>query len=347
MKKFALAACLASLLSIAPTAARAEQAVQKMTPAEAEKFRAEKAAAHAAQRAADKDPREWRTIKLQYGRPSWVAWWIDPANQAEPTEFADSRKLLASVNYKPLPEEPAPRDPAKPTDARDLPVGVDEVKADDGQHTLSALASGKGLENLQKLVKVFDQPARMVGISAEMLEIEEGSELALGAGFASFTRPAEAERNNLAFLNNNFRTELDKIIAAGSARVVASYQLTAKNNMAAGDTAILEGVGAGGKKSALLTLVVTPSINNDSTVTVTVNLRGFENPFTAPAAPTQIFTLQTIANIRDKDSIVLSDLGSGQWNIPAVTSPANLAVVRAKRLYLVLRPQILEGKRFQ
>lgn len=330
MSKLVLTACLGCLLTALPPAAIADSVVP--TPAET--------------KATADGPREWRTLQLQYAKPSIVAWWLDPAHQAEPIEFVEGRKLLESAGIQasgmPVPD----KEPAKRKGVFELPAGVTEIKINDAQRSVSALATEKGFEELKQIIGFLDKPMRTVGISAEVIESDDITIRQLGGNFAAALNPDEAPRAQMTYVKKEAPAELQTLIATGAVRVLASYQLTAKNNLPIGDTAMLEGFGQNEKQPALLRLIATPSINSDNTITVFLNLSGQESSSPSSHASSHTFRTTTILNVKNRDSLLIDGLNLAFWKAPQAASPAN-PVIQQKKLYVLLRAQILEGKRLQ
>jgi type II secretory pathway component GspD/PulD (secretin) len=217
--------------------------------------------------------------------------------------------------------------------------GVESIIAVDPQNTLLVYATEEGYNRLNNIVQLLDRPLRQVEIEAQFVQVSATSARAFGIDFSSsngpFTvnggaaGPAESGGLSIGFVRNNFRATLNALVNQNRAKIVTAPRVTAINNL----TATLQssfnqpilltntttGIGGQVGQNTNITyittttgLTVTPTINNDDTITVVmqpqvstpqlITLGGQQ----VPQITQQV--VQTVANVKDGDTIVLGGL---------------------------------------
>jgi type II secretory pathway component GspD/PulD (secretin) len=134
---------------------------------------------------------------------------------------------------------------------------------------------------------------------------------------------------SVGFISNNFQATLSALVSQNRAKIVTSPRVTAINNLTAElsseeETPVLltnTTTGLGGQVAedqelnyirSGISLTVTPTINNDDTVTVVMEPEvSSQRPITIGGQSIPAITserVRTVANVRDGDTIVLGGL---------------------------------------
>ena len=223
-----------------------------------------------------------------------------------------------------------------------LPEGIDQVVAIDPQNALLVRGTEEGLAELEELIAFLDQPLRQVEIEAQFIDVStdalkdfgidfssfNGPFTASGSGLAPAPSPATAGSFTLGYVRNNFQATLTALVRNNRAKVVNAPRVTAINNLTAEltvDTStpvvLTDSIGGIGGQvgqsqqlfyiTTSIGLTVTPTINNDDTITVLmqpqVELQSPPPPgVSAPSTSSQ--SVRTVANVRDGDTIALGGL---------------------------------------
>jgi hypothetical protein len=212
--------------------------------------------------------------------PHIVAWWLDSAHQARPVEIG--------------PPEPNEEKPGKPV--FELPSGVDKIVPIDSKMTLLVVGTEKGARELRETVAFLDRPLRFVEIEARIVQMrpQDIKDLDLDFGDAFKTRP-QGQIGVVPAVANVHRDVSALLAKRGMAGQLADIDLTpvkVTNNTSASlentrsypAPAALQNQLATvapqtGEESALevqasLKISLVPTINNDDTVTMLLNLDG-------------------------------------------------------------------------
>jgi len=222
----------------------------------------------------------------------------------------------------------------------ELPEGVDSITAVDPQNALLVFSTAEGFQRLQDIVNFLDLPLRQVEIEAQFVSVNTSDINALGIDYQTsngpFTvnatgfqpgAPSTGGSFQLGFVRGNFQASLRALLQQNRAKVVTAPRVTAINNLTATLTSQTStpvvtvstqaGIGgniAQGQNVNFITtgigLTVTPTINNDDTITVVMQPQVQQQSLSAgglaPSVTSQ--SVQTVANVRDGDTIVLGGL---------------------------------------
>lgn len=219
----------------------------------------------------------------------------------------------------------------------DLPEGVDRIIAVEPQNALLVFGTTEGVNRLQEIVSILDQPLRQVEIEAQFVTISSAEARNLGVSFSgsngtfSLTRPNTGGGSTvLGFVRGNFQATLSALISKNRLKVVQSPRVTAINNLTASllsttrtpiilqtiNTNVNNGINQQTAQRLIyintsIGLTVRPTINNDDTITVVMQPEvstqtDVGNAVGAPQVNTQ--KVQTVANVRDGDTIALGGL---------------------------------------
>ena len=222
-----------------------------------------------------------------------------------------------------------------------LPEGVERVIAIDPQNVLLVSGTPAGVAQLSQTIAFLDRPLRQVEIEAQFLSIATSAAREFGLDFstargnfnASSTGSATAVGTGgiqLGFVRGNFQAAIIAAERSGKAKTLTAPRVLAINNLPAtltqslstpiiltqSNTAVGNAVATQTNQfnvfiTTSTTLNVTPTINNDDTITVLMQPNisapiGTPNALGASAIQTQF--LQTIANVRDGETIALGGL---------------------------------------
>jgi len=223
-----------------------------------------------------------------------------------------------------------------------LPTGVDQIVAVDAQNVLLVRGTQAGIAELRDTIAFLDRPLRQVEIEAQFLSVATADVAQFGIDFTTARGNFNASATGLqpqggngalqiGFVRGNFQAALTALQNSNRAKTLSAPRVTAINNYQAslsqdvytpirlnttqsvvgGNTAATNTNTSVTYVTTTISLDVTPTINNDGTVTVLLNPQ-FESTGT-PDAATGASTitnqsLQTIANVRDGETIALGGL---------------------------------------
>lgn len=253
-----------------------------------------------------------------------------------------------------------------PQDAEGNPL-VDQLVAIDSQNVLLVYGTSEGISKLQNIIDYLDRPIRQVEIEAQFIDVSVNDARGFGIQFSNGpldltdtngdgeidendtpnngVGAGVPDSNQLTISYGQYQARLNFLSRTGNSRIINSPRVTTMNNLSASlqsqqITPILltsSTAGIGGQvgeeqQAFFLTtsvgLQVTPTINNDDTITV------FMTPFVQSQVPTPGLTtggtstgddddnnsgggsiptvlaqsLTTVANVKDNDVIVLGGL---------------------------------------
>lgn len=267
------------------------------------------------------DEANWRAIRVQYSRPSLLAYWLDPTNNELPAfvnmpGFLQTKRAVSAPRR--APEEKRVRGPF------DLPDGVHLAPADEQKLLFVAAKDDVNFAQIRELVDILDQPMRSVEIEAQIVELPATELKQFGIDFSTARGNFDAATAKIAteavpgafqigFVRNDFQERLDKLIEAGTAKALSTQPLILINNMSQSvslRSGPIDNTGANQYKlpttpkegnDTILTL--TPTINGDDTITVLMNIERLPKEAMRRG-------LETVVNVRDGDTIALGGLSS-------------------------------------
>lgn len=262
----------------------------------------------------DPDRKQTFKLTLKNVKPSLMAYWLEPNSHQVPPEF---RKTVPVV----------PQEPVEQKGAFRLPQGVDHLVAVDPQNALLVFGTAKGVKELVTLIQLLDKPLRQVEIEAQFIRLDSKD---LNAVFGDTPPVAIPEKAQVRFVRSQdgFAKALDTLIKNQNAKVLSAPRVLAINNLTAdiSQTALTPvqlQVGNEGAKGVDLpegttlnletsrSLSVTPTINNDNTITVVAHItEGVQLKSSANAQDVLVLQktgdgLETIANMRDGETIAV------------------------------------------
>jgi len=242
----------------------------------------------------------------------------------------------------------------------EAPKGIGTIISIDAQNALLVYGTADGVAQLRQIIDFLDRPIRQVEIEAQFVDVGTTDARAFGLSISSNnqdstdtnsissnlgTVPATEGGTSLTAKFGSFQATLKALVSNKKARIVNSPRVTTLNNLTATlfsstSTPIVlssttSGIGGqvGSQQNAFflttsIGLVVTPTINNDDTITVFLtpqvqvqtpvqttttggssNNNSSNNSSTASSIPS--FTSQyltTVATVKDGDTIVLGGL---------------------------------------
>ncbi len=252
------------------------------------------------------DAANWRAIRVQNVPPSMIAYQLDTQHNKMPVFF--------NVPWSPPPKYVANFKGTKPAKGPfDLPDGVHLAASDEQNLLFVAGANAEGIAQLQELVSFLDQPMRRVEIEAQIVELSAEDIKQFGIDFPAPKdgTPAIPGAFQVGFVRNNFQERLDKLVEAGVAKTSSTQPLTIINNTSLAvslRSGPIDNTGANQSKPLVAPaegsdtiLNFTPTINGDDTITVLMGIATLPNNINRSG-------LETIANVRDGDTIALGGL---------------------------------------
>lgn len=225
-----------------------------------------------------------------------------------------------------------------------LPQGVDRIVAVDPQNALLVFGTPEGVAQLRDTISFLDRPLRQVEIESQFVTVTTNEAANFGidfttargnfnantAGFQSGSPSANTPGIQVGVVRGNFQASLSALQSASRGKVISAPRVTAINNLTASisqvtttpiaipvTNVVTTGNNAVAQQgvnifllSTSVSLEVTPTINNDDTITVrlfpVVTTQGNPGP---TGIGTFIFSnVDTIANVRDGETIALGGL---------------------------------------
>lgn len=219
----------------------------------------------------------------------------------------------------------------------DLPGDIEQLVSIDPQNVLLvAGGSEEDLRRLQEIIDILDQPLRQVEIEAQFVDLQTNDARAFGIDFSTSRGNFDAATTGLAsapvpgafqigFVRGNFQARLNALIASNRAKLITAPRVTAINNLTARLqsterrplilTSVSQNIGGQQAQQQRLLfvnttvgLVVTPTINNDDTITVFMNPEVSTQGGSTGLGNVTQRTVETVANVKDGDTIVLGGL---------------------------------------
>lgn len=277
-----------------------------------------------------KEDKITREIVIKNVLPSVMAWWLDPKNHPTPVQFQTAEHpKSADINAA-----------LEPVSA--WLQGVDRLIAIDPQNILLVSGTPAGVAEIKKMVAFFDKPLRHVEVQAQFVTVQPQKlgEFGIQFGDSNAVPNGDTSRMQLGFVRSNFQATLSKLVAQNQAKIITAPRVTAINNLTAnldsfsplpGTLGLKDEAGKftslGSSIGTHLHLGVTPTINNDDTVTIlmstaiTLQLSGDtgKNFISAPDPG-----VESIINARDGDTIAL--VGYKPRFLPAPNSEPQTSV---------------------
>lgn len=220
----------------------------------------------------------------------------------------------------------------------DLPGDIQQIVSVDPQNVLLvAGGTDEDIRRLQELIDVLDQPLRQVEIEAQFVELRSQDASSFGIDFSTSRGNFDAATTQFAsapvpgsfqvgFVRNNFTARLNALVADNRAKIINAPRVTAINNLTATLqsterrslilTSVSQNIGgqqAQGQNllfvSTTTGLTVTPTINGDDTITVLMQPQvSTQDPGSGALGTITQRYLETVANVRDGDTIALGGL---------------------------------------
>jgi hypothetical protein len=180
-------------------------------------------------------------------------------------------------------------DESSSTSVLQSPRGVSKIFADDANNVLWVQATQDGFDQLKQIVEFLDHPIRKIDFDIKLIQLNsvDAASLQSDPGMKLPSEP-DAQHGNL-IANQSLNSKLAKLIKTGDAKVIKSSQLVLQNNLTdryttstftpvtvdirQADNGNQIATTQADKDNPLfmerrLALVLTPTINNDDTITI-------------------------------------------------------------------------------
>lgn len=157
-----------------------------------------------------------------------------------------------------------------------LPEGIEKIVPLDTQNAILVVGTPTGVERLRTVVKLLDQPIPQVQIEVRVVEMPKD---------VFITPAADTETSSVMTVRFQKEAELAALVESKRARVVHDSRVSTPNNTAAilnfesSSSALVQTQkdGATTRQPSVLTdslrFVLTPTVNRDGTITVSMNTR--------------------------------------------------------------------------
>lgn len=297
---------------------------------------------------------------------SLMAYWLDPRNHSALTNEQIARTQPPGIDIKRMTPSTA-KAPASGVFV--LPQGIERIDVQ-GPNSLSVVGTDEAVEELKDTIAFLDRRLRQVEIEAQLVEMSPNDAKAFGIDTQGreMKGPNDVAKGRtplLSFPRSNVPETLSALEIQGRAKVLCAQRVTAINNLTAtmsqtvSQPVIIGTQDAQGHFQPLLTSEknaqgdrapfylgtawnweVTPTINNDGTITMLYSFGTalqLQPPKAEPIALQNKPDLQSIINTRDGETIVISGL---DMRLPqdARTSPDKAG---GKQLFLFITARIL------
>lgn len=238
---------------------------------------------------------EWQEIPIKNIRPSMLVYWLDPAHHTKPAEYQQADDYMRqSLSPKQMvtwlaPASKTTSDESSPTSVLQSPSGVSRIFADDAHSALWVRATQDGFDQLKSIVEFLDRPIRKIDFDIELIQLNsvDAAPLQNDPELKRLFEPAASRRN--LFLDQSLKSKFADLIKSGDAKVIKSSQLAISNNLTdrymtstftpvtvdirQADNGNQIATTQADKDNPLfmerrLSLVLTPTINNDDTITI-------------------------------------------------------------------------------
>jgi type II secretory pathway component GspD/PulD (secretin) len=279
-----------------------------------------------------------RFVVLKNVPPDFIAYWLDPIHNPEPTvsklkRIIQPEQSLLGVIGNSLKKTPFT-----------LPSGVQSVSPFIPQNAVLIAGTEEGVAELQKTIEFLDRPLRQVEIEAQFVQIEDEDLKSLNIDFGA----AKKEQGAITFTRGNFQATFNDLLIKNRVKLITAPRVIAINNMetqlSSSRTKFVvlgiqdakgsfQSLGAANPAlAAFLTLdtsyemKVTTTINNDDTLTLLMSggqvlrlNKGSDQSLDLSNSP----MTKTVANIRDGDTLAYridSSYAGADGKTPAPTS---------------------------
>jgi hypothetical protein len=305
---------------------------------------------------ANSSNQQWHSIPIQNIRPDILAYWIDPAHHTKPVEYQQADNYMRqSLSPKQM-VAPAKTtsDESSSTNVLESPRGVSSIFADDANNVLWVRATEDGFDQLKQIVEFLDQPIRKIDFDIKLIQLNSVDAASL-QGDLRLKLPIEpdAQHGNL-IVNQNLKSTLAKLIKTGDAKVIKSSQLVLQNNLTdryttSTFTPVTVDIKQADNGNQIATtqdnplfmerrfsLVLTPTINNDNTITI-FNSASIHAELTYQQSPANDDLLRvqsldnqngmtTVCTLKNGDSMIFTGYNSTMLGIDNENHPIVLWV---------------------
>ena len=177
---------------------------------------------------------EWRSIRVHHVRPSVLAWWIDPVNQAEPDEYRRRRELSFETStqssfvrkHNKIDEKVGGGGFGGGGGVLEIPVGIEAIVAVDARNEILVYSDEAGWAQLKALISYLDKPIRSVEIELNVVYLDAKGLDILGVPQRQVGKPQQS-----LISSEKFKEALAAAKATGHVRFLNSPRVTTQNKM--------------------------------------------------------------------------------------------------------------------
>lgn len=247
----------------------------------------------ASAQSAETNPLEWQQIAIKNIRPSMLAYWLDPVHQVKPVEYQEAQDYLRL--FQPPKQLGTPVETVSSESSSNgvlkMPNGVSTIFADDANNVIWVRSTSDGFDQLKQIVEFLDRPIRKIDFDIKMIEVNsvDASTVQSDPMLKVLFGPADPRGYHYFVNEENAQSLLSDWIKNGKATLIKASQLVIRNNLtdrfttATSSPVIIDIKQANGGDEILdtqsdsdnsllmekrLSLVITPTINNDDTITI-------------------------------------------------------------------------------
>jgi len=275
-------------------------------------------------------------IKLKNLTPTMIALMLAPPRDVEPDPEAGrlytKAEIDALIKNGPQPADPnaKPERKLKPVSVWELPSGVESITPDDTSGVLQVRGTAEGIGRVRQIVEFLDVPLRRVELEVQAVSLNKSDSQGFGVDWTGQGPPM------LGVLRRaDYRQKVQELVEANRASLLLDARVVAVNNLPSG---LSSGTFNGQPQIVpAFEMELVPTINNDNTITVVMQSavtmpRTREVKAAVENAPPASAKLQTVANVRDGDTIVLGGLGNNETGQITLTFLTARIVRRVRRV---------------
>jgi type II secretory pathway component GspD/PulD (secretin) len=252
---------------------------------------------------ADEAPAAPHKVQIKNVPPRLMAWWLDPAHNQGPTQTENLDEFLKRSLTFIVPDkaDSSEKTAAKAQGPFVLPEGVEKVAALDAEKVLLVYGTPEGVRELNDTIAFLDRPLRQIEVEAQLVQIDSPEEI--GVTLDPNRAPGSL---SVGFVRSNYKSILDKLMVERKAKILSAPSVLGVNNFPIHlGVDVPKPEGAEQPKQFFgLSFQVVPTINNDGTVTMLLEISN--SPTKATEAPKKELKTRIVFNTKNETPMAVS-----------------------------------------
>jgi type II secretory pathway component GspD/PulD (secretin) len=220
---------------------------------------------------ADEVPASPHKVQIKNVPPRLMAFWLDPAHNQGPAQTENLDEFLKRPLTFIVPDKADSKEKTaeKEQGPFALPEGVEKVAALDVEKVLLVYGTPEGVRNLKDTIDFLDRPLRHIEVEAQLVQINSPEEI--GVTLDPNRAPGSL---SIGFVRSNYKSILTNLMVERKAKILSAPSVLGVNNFPIRldvDMPTTEGAEQP-KQPSGLSFQVVPTINNDGTVTMLLEI---------------------------------------------------------------------------